>query len=429
MGAPARPLPGRLDLTEEQLRAQPALEGILIEHASRGVRVQLVVRALLVAFVCLVVLIIPPKHDRGAAWAVAAVYAIWSLVVARLARSPDRRVLRLAWLALLVDLAALAALTIVAAASVRESWTADVLIEGCFVLPVLAATSLRPRICTAVAVPTLVVYFISSVVSRHANGEPWSSVALRTLAMAAVCLGCVLLSRVQRSRVQTIGGLVADRGALLDELVSLQARERAALAEALHDGALQYVLAARQDLPEAPDELDGDTLSRLDHALTRAGELLRFTVAELHPAVLEQAGLVAATRQLATAAGARAGFQVSLDVSGWPADTRTSADAVLFALARELLGNVAKHAGARAVWVTLSAQDGRARLTVRDDGRGIDVEQLDSQLARGHVGIASQRTRLEATGGGLTVAPGPSGGTLAQAQLPLTPAPAGATTV
>jgi two-component system NarL family sensor kinase len=59
----------------------------------------------------------------------------------------------MAWLTQFVDLAALTALTPLAGVAAQQSWTADVLKNGFLLLPVLAATQLRPRVCAAVVVP------------------------------------------------------------------------------------------------------------------------------------------------------------------------------------------------------------------------------------------------------------------------------------
>ena len=97
---------------------------------------------------------------------------------------------------------------------------------------------------------------------------------LRTLLLAAVGLGATCCSRLQRTRVETIAHLLAERNILLGELVSLQQREQRELAETLHDGALQYVLAARQELDDAVDG-DQEAADRIDQALGEAGRLLR----------------------------------------------------------------------------------------------------------------------------------------------------------
>jgi two-component system, NarL family, sensor kinase len=422
----AEAAPGALSsasLRLTDLVKDPALYRILIDHAHRGVRVQLWLRAVLVVFVCLVVAIIPPAHDPTACDVIAGIYAAWSVVVAVVARQPGELVVRFIWLALFVDLVALAGLTLVASDSAAQSWTADVLVNGFFVLPLLAATQLRTWVCAVITIPTVVVYLATSIASRQANGEPWSSVLLRTAVLAGLCAGCVLQSRVARSRVLTIGGLVANRNDLLLELVTIEGRERRELAEELHDGALQYVLAARQELDVSSEGMADESLERVDHALKETSALLRSTVGQLHPAVLDQVGLVTAVRDIVEAAGRRGGFVAEVDTSGWDDGTRTSADPLLFSAARELLSNVARHANARVVRVQLSLHDTTARLSVVDDGRGLGAGELERRLGEGHIGVASQRVRVEAAGGRFTVRAAQPNGTSAEIEVPAIPLP------
>ncbi|NED70254.1 ATP-binding protein, partial [Streptomyces sp. SID10244] len=152
------------------------------------------------------------------------------------------------WVALLLDLVVLVAVTAVASQSDEISWTADVLVTGFAIVPMIAAISMRPMVCAAVVVPTVVVYFVANAIARVPNGRPWSVILLSTLVIGILALGAVALSRLQRSRVVTIGSLAAERSRLLDEVMQIEHRERRDLAEHLHDGALQYVLGARQEL-------------------------------------------------------------------------------------------------------------------------------------------------------------------------------------
>ena len=92
--------------------------------------------------------------------------------------------------------------------------------------------------------------------------------------------------------MQTIAGLLADRTALLSEMITIEQREQRDLAEALHDGALQYVLGARQELDDLADG-DPDAAHRIDVALTESARLLRTTMSQLHPAVIEATGSAA----------------------------------------------------------------------------------------------------------------------------------------
>ena len=94
-----------------------------------------------------------------------------------------------------------------------------------------------------------------------------------------------------------------------------------------------------------------------------------------------------------------------------------SADDLMFSAARELLANVTKHAQARSVQVELSRRNGSVLLTISDDGKGIAPGVLEQQLAKGHVGVVSQRVRIEAAGGRFSLRSG-SPGTVAQVELP-----------
>ena len=180
-------------------------------------------------------------------------YLVWTLAVGVLTRAGGVRALRFSWLALFVDVITVAALTLITDSSAERTWAPYVLINAFFVVPVIAAAQLNLWICAIVAAPAVLVYLLSSLAIRHVDADPISEILLRTGLLATVGLGCVLMSRVQRSRVSTIARLLDERTALLAEMVTIEQREQRDLAETLHDGALPYVPAARQEL-EAVDE-------------------------------------------------------------------------------------------------------------------------------------------------------------------------------
>jgi two-component system, NarL family, sensor kinase len=397
----------------------PEVVAVAMEHARRGVALQVALRWVLVGFVALTVATVPPPHFVGFCAAIAGGYALWALAVDLWTRRGYASAVRMAWLALLVDVVVLGVLTLLTGVAAPESWTSDVFTTGFLLIPVLAATQLRAGVCAAVVVPTALVYFLAAVATRDANAEPWTSLLLRSLVMVGVALGCVGLSRIQRSRVRTIGRLVRARSALLAELTGLEERERRALSEHLHDGALQYVLAARFDLDDARETGDPAAFDRLDQALVESSRLLRSTVAELHPAVLARAGLPSALRDLAAAAAARGGLTVDVDDGGWPPDERTTADALLYRTAGELLNNVVKHAQATTATVTLGLTDRVARLEVADDGVGMPENASQGALRRGHIGLASHTLRIDAAGGRFTSRPNTPHGTVVTVELPV----------
>lgn len=405
-----------------EITAPGPVRSILVDHALRGLRIQVLLRVILAAFVVAVVAFDPPAGYLTATWIVTGAYLAWSALTVVLAVRGDETTVRLLWLAAFGDLVALTAVAILASRSDAISWTSDVLLTGFAVIPMIAATQLRPWVCAVIAVPTVIVFFLASAAARPANGEPWSSVVLHTGVIATLGLGSVLLSRLQRSRVATIGSLAADRSRLLAETLRIEDRERRDLAESLHDGAMQYVLAARHALTDVRRGDDPEALARLDAALTESGRMLRSTLTTLNPAVLDHHGLGVALTELGASAVGRHGPRVAVDTAGWVGDTSTPVDALLYATARELLANVLKHAHAERVEMTVEYTCGQARLVVLDDGTGFaedDALRIPERLAQGHLGLASRRVRLEAAGGSLTVGARPGGGTVAVATVPL----------
>jgi two-component system, NarL family, sensor kinase len=294
------------------------------------------------------------------------------------------------------------------ASSSDQTWTTDVLVNGFFLIPMLATTELRPVVGAAVTTPALAFYIGAEIAAQPANNEPTGAIILGAFVLAALSVGCVALSWVQRSRVLTIAGLIYDRGALMEELVGVERSARQGLAEELHDGALQYVLAARQDLEDARTRGDAASLDRIETALTESAKLLRAKVSQLHPAVIESVGLRQALADLCHSTN-RPGLEVTFVGDGWDEVPRGSVDDLFYSAAREFLANASRHARATHVRVSLGSERGTATLTVADDGVGIAEDALRTRLQEGHVGIASQRTRVEVAGGVLTIAAGHPG--------------------
>lgn len=406
--------PRRLSVAE--VRRDPRLFAILLEHAFRGVRVQQLLRAVLVVFVTVTVVAVPPAHYRTGCYVTVALYAASAVGIGWVSLRGGERAIRLVWLALFVDLLALGVLSVLASQS-EQSWTADVLVNGFFVVPLLAGTQLRPGVAAAVAAPAVAIYLGSLIAAQNANAEPSASIVLRTVVLAGLSVACVLLSSIQRSRVLTIAALADDRTRLLGELVDVESRARGMLAEELHDGALQYLLAARQDIDDARRG-DATSLDRVELALRESAALLRAKVSQLHPAVLEQAGLLHALRELVRTTVERSQLDIELVAEGLDESTRSSADYLLYSAARELLTNVTKHAHAHAVKIALQRSDGHIRLTVADDGTGIDERVLEQRLAEGHIGVSSQRVRVMAAGGSFHLRRGERG-TVGEVELPL----------
>jgi two-component system NarL family sensor kinase len=287
---------------------------------------------------------------------------------------------------------------------------------GFFIVPVTVAFRFRPAI-TALATVVATGAYVLQAVAHPAAGEPEATRFIVTQAgfLLWVGLACVLLSDQLARRTDAVVQLAESRTRLLTDALSAEQRERKALAEALHDQAIQNLLSARHEIEEAGEAFTHPALARADMALADTVGELRNAVFELHPYVLDEAGLEAALRSVAQQAAGRGGFdlQVDLHYAG-----RNTQDQLLFSAARELLANAVQHSEARRVSVQLTEEGGEVVLVVSDDGRGFPPERLAQRLADGHVGLASQRVRVEAAGGTMDVASRPREGTRVEIRLP-----------
>ena len=218
-------------------------------------------------------------------------------------------------------------------------------------------------------------------------------------------------------RMSQLQKCVRQRRLLAHEAMNAEERERSLLSELIHDDALQYVLAARQELAEAAK---GD-LTALDRArpqLDAAHRHLRTLVAELSPVTLQSSDL---SEMVASAVRSYTEGRPWTVVTHLVEEVHTPHSQFLVRATRELLTNVFKHAEARAVTVTLEEIDGTVELCVADDGVGFDRADLPKALRAGHIGLASLQSRAEALGGA-TVIHSTSAGTRVIVRVPSQPA-------
>jgi signal transduction histidine kinase len=106
------------------------------------------------------------------------------------------------------------------------------------------------------------------------------------------------------------------------------------------------------------------------------------------------------------------GLAVTLDESGDAAAVPAAVALAAYRVAQEALTNTVRHAEATSVTVRLRYDDGEVRVTVTDNGRG------PGESTGGH-GLAGMRERVAALGGSLSTGPGPAGGYLVDATIPV----------
>lgn len=216
-----------------------------------------------------------------------------------------------------------------------------------------------------------------------------------------------------------------ERGRLLDEAIDTLEKQRRSIAADLHDGPIQRLTAIgmmldratlagrRQDLMSLDSRLD-DAKGELQHEIAA----LRRMMAGLRPPVLDERGLAAAIADHVRAEGLRLGIAVRIGLED--VDLDPSAETTLYRVAQEALSNIARHASATTLVVTLrtNAVAGTAELVVEDDGVGIGVPDLRRLVRDGHFGLAGMRERLEMIGGRLEIDNPAVGGTRLRATVP-----------
>lgn len=199
-------------------------------------------------------------------------------------------------------------------------------------------------------------------------------------------------------------------------------RERQAIARDLHDGLgqLLHVVKVKLDLlaKQLPAAAAG-TGEELAGLLAEASRMTRSLTTELSPPVLTQLGLAPALNWLGEEIKRQYDLNVAVAIDGPLPRLSPAQSSILFRSARELLINVAKHAGTDRARLALMQRDGQLTLTVEDGGVGV----VDVARALGNTqgfGLASIRERLVYLGGKTEIVPGPAGGLHVTLRMPLT---------
>jgi PAS domain S-box-containing protein len=201
---------------------------------------------------------------------------------------------------------------------------------------------------------------------------------------------------------------------LVAHTLRVEESERRRLAQALHDGPVQDLLAARFELGRVGRD-DPERSSRTEIPLAHALAQLREAIFDLYPPVLERLGLSAAIDELVAELSRRGRARVTAEVAP---EATGAQDELLFSLSRELLSNAVRHADAEEVAVRVRREEGELILEVEDDGIGISDEARERALREGHIGLASSAERVEALAGRFWIHRGAEGGTLVRVVLP-----------
>ena len=205
-------------------------------------------------------------------------------------------------------------------------------------------------------------------------------------------------------------------------LQSVREKERTRIARELHDELGQLLTALNTGLvllnrriPETEKALRDQTGSMIELVDMTMQTLKRIYMA-LRPGMLDHLGLAVAVGWQAGEFEKRTGIRCRMTVD--PEDLSLDPDlsTAVFRIFQETLTNIARHAEATRVNVSLKATEDKVLLTVRDNGRGITQEQLAKPNSFGLLGI---RERTHYWGGDVRISGKPGRGTLVKVDIPL----------
>jgi PAS domain S-box-containing protein len=207
-----------------------------------------------------------------------------------------------------------------------------------------------------------------------------------------------LESRV-RERTEQLTSLTA-------ELSLVEERERRRIATELHDQVGQTLIMSKIKLDslslDLPAEDFAASLGEIRKQITRSLEDIRSLTFQLSPPLLYEVGFEAAVEWLGEEFEEKYGFRVEFQDDGKrkPLDEETGV--ALFQMVRELLVNVANHAKAKKVGISVEKVSGKIRISVVDNGTGFDAMNGMRRRKRGF-GLFNIRQRIEYMGGSLEI--------------------------
>jgi signal transduction histidine kinase len=211
--------------------------------------------------------------------------------------------------------------------------------------------------------------------------------------------------------------------ALALELTLTEERERRRIATELHDGAAQSLAFARIELASACKAIgEAEAAKKLDYVSQVLRESLgqiREVLLDLSSPSMNEIGLgVAISEWLEQQIGKRHGLKTSFTDQCGKVPLDDDVRAVLFRNTRELLMNVVKHAQADTVAVRMESTGEALRITIEDDGAGLDPDHADG-ASGGGFGLFSIRERMLDLGGSLEIVSARGEGCKATLVMPL----------
>jgi signal transduction histidine kinase len=213
---------------------------------------------------------------------------------------------------------------------------------------------------------------------------------------------------------------------LAAELSLAEARERRAIAEDLHDHIGQALAVIKMDLAELRGNAVfcgfEDKIGEMNALLEQTIQYSRNLTFEISPPSLYDLGLTAAIDGLVERFRRKHKIAITLQAAEDIGRIGTKTEVFLFKSIQELLTNIAKHADARHIRVSLRRDGGGVMVQVEDDGRGFDPGILDKEYEKdSKFGLFNIKERFNLLGGSVDIHSSPGNGSAIVIRTPVEP--------
>jgi len=211
-----------------------------------------------------------------------------------------------------------------------------------------------------------------------------------------------------------------------DRMLGIEEEVHKKLARDFHDGPAQTLASLIMDIEFIQKLLERDLsqveaeLLQLKEKATKAMHQARTTMFELRPLVLEIQGLKAALEYYVERLRQTESMSIHLQIEGLAERLPHRVEDIVFAIVREAIHNIKRHARATNIWLTVIRKEKELLTTIRDDGQGFDVEEVEiSYATRGSIGLLNLYERAEMLGGQISIESAPGQGTTVSLMVPL----------
>lgn len=210
------------------------------------------------------------------------------------------------------------------------------------------------------------------------------------------------------------------------QVLSAQEDERRRISRELHDEVAQILTAINLHLARLKKEATAGTrdlkkqIARTQRLLEKSVNVVHQFAGQLRPPALDDLGLFSVLHSYILDFAKQTGL--SLHFTSFAQSRIAKLDSakrtVLYRVAQEALANVAKHADASQVDVSIEKLRGVIRMEVKDNGKSFQVQDVLHSRRKGRLGLLGMRERVEMVGGSFSIESEPDKGTTVRAEIP-----------